>query len=126
MFFLAYQRTANRTAVFTPALVPTEAERRGDFSRTFDASGQRVRPLDPTTGQPFPNGTVPESRISPQARALLALYPLPDFAGSRRYNYQVPLAGATHQDDFQSRIDRAFGRRDTVFGNFALPLEPRR
>ena len=43
------------------------------------------------------------SRISPQARVLLDLYPAPNFSGSSRYNFQVPIVSGLHQDDLQTR-----------------------
>jgi hypothetical protein len=50
----------------------------------------------------------PEQRVgvlNPQARALLDLYPLPNFAGSGGYNYQVPIVGVTHGDNIQGNIN---------------------
>jgi hypothetical protein len=57
---------------------------------------------------------------SPQARALLALFPLPNFSGSSRYNYQAALAGSTHQDSLQLRADKTLNRKEQVSGNFAF------
>jgi outer membrane receptor protein involved in Fe transport len=69
---------------------------------------------------PFPNAIIPPTLISPQAKALLNLYPLPNFTGSTRYNYQLPLVSGQHQDDLQTRLNKQFGRKDQVFGTFAL------
>ena len=63
---------------------------------------------------------VPKSQISPQALALLNLYPLPNFPGGVAYNYQVPLVGATHQDSLQSRLSQTIDRKNSVFGNFTF------
>ncbi len=94
-----------------PALMPTMAERNGVFSNSV---------LDPLTGAPFSGGLIPQSRISPQARALLNLYPLPNFTGSSRYNYQIPMVSPTHQDALQSRFNKTLGRKDQIFGQFAF------
>jgi hypothetical protein len=115
-----YQWTRNTNATATAARVPTPEERTGDFSRSVDAMGRPVVPLDPANGSPFPGGTVPQSRISPQAAALAALYPLPNFVGGARYNYQVPLTGATHQDSLQTRVTQQVGRRNTLAGRFGF------
>ncbi len=101
-FFVGYQMTRNRNASTQTGLVPTLAMREGDFSRALDALGEPVRIYDPATGAPFP-GRVP---ISPQAQALLALYPQPNFEGSSGYNYQVPIVSTTRQDDLQSRVGK--------------------
>jgi hypothetical protein len=53
--------------------------------RNSNASVQTA--LMPTAEQ---RSSVPASRISPQAQALLDLYPLPNFTGNSRYNYQLP------------------------------------
>ncbi len=111
-FFVGYQWTRNRDATATPGLMPTVAERNGDLSQT---------PIyDPATGVLFPGNTIPASRLNPQALALLNLYPTPNFAGSTRYNYQVPLVSVTHQDALQSRLSKTLGTRNQLYGGFAF------
>ncbi|MGH9663217.1 MAG: carboxypeptidase-like regulatory domain-containing protein, partial [Bryobacteraceae bacterium] len=114
IFFAGYEWTRNRNAATQPGLMPTLAERAGDFSQAQNAI------LDPATGLPFPGNTIPQSRISPQARALLGLYPLPNFNGSTRYNYQIPIVSAVHRDALQSRLSKTLGQRDQLFGGFAF------
>ncbi|HYP15291.1 MAG TPA: carboxypeptidase regulatory-like domain-containing protein [Bryobacteraceae bacterium] len=111
-FTINYQWTRNSNAATQTGLVPTEAERNGDFSNS------PVAVIDPTTGAPFPARLVPQSRISPQATRLLDLYPLPNFSGSSRYNYQLPLVSGLHQDDLQTRASKQV-RRNFYSGNFA-------
>jgi hypothetical protein len=115
-----YQWMRNRNATTQTARVPTAAERVGDFSQSLDALGRPVRVVDPTTGGQMPGNIVPESRISPQARALLSYYPLPNFASTQPYNFQVPLVGSTHQDSLQSRGNKVLGRKNQVSGMFAM------
>ena len=55
-------------------LVPTPEQRAGDFS----ALPASQRPRDPLNGQPFPEGIIPASRFSPNAKRLVDLYPLPN------------------------------------------------
>ncbi len=113
-FFVNYQWTRNGNGSTVPALVPTAAERSGDLSQSLRA------PVDPLNGLLFPDGIIPLSRFSPEAQALLQLYPLPNFTGSSRYNFQVPLVSGQHQDDLQTRMNKQIGRKDQVFGIFAL------
>lgn len=112
---LNYQWVHNRDISALTGLMPTAAERAGDLS----AQSRPV--LDPSTGQPFPGNVIPASRISPQARALLGLYPLPNQGGggAGHYNYQVAGTGATHQDNLQARFNQKLTRRDQVFGAVA-------
>src|SRR5690606_23948916 len=52
--------------------LPTEAERRGDFSQSLDNQGAPIRPLiDHVTGQPFPGNVIPQERIFGPGQALL-------------------------------------------------------
>ena len=116
-FFLAYVWRRDRTAETDSGLVPTDAERTGDLSGLLNALGQPVTVFNPQTGQPYPGNVVP---VSPQAHALLQLYPTPNIAGDSLYNYQVPILNSTHLDVLQSRLDQTIGHRDEVYGNFNL------
>jgi hypothetical protein len=95
VFFIGYQWTRNRSANIADGLVPTADQRSG-------------------------LGLVPTSQISPQALALLSFYPLPNFTGNTRYNYQVPLLNATNQDAMQGRLNKSIGQRNQLYGRFAF------
>ncbi len=97
-FFLGYQWTRNRTVTTQTGLMPTEQERNGNL----------------------PGLIISPSQFSPQALALLKFYPLPNFQGSSVYNYQIPVAGAMHQDAVQSRLNQTIGRKNQVSGAFGL------
>ncbi len=108
-FFIAYEFTRDTNDTTASGLVPNLAERMGNFS------GQSVTVVDPVTGLPYPGDIVP---VSPQAQALLQLYPLPNTVG--QYNYQAAVLGATHDDAMQLRMDKGIGRRDQFYGNYAF------
>ena len=111
-FTVTYSRTQNRNASVQTAQMPTAAERLGDFSAS------PIAPVDPATGSPFPDSLIPADRISPQARALVSLYPLPNFGGTGRYNYQVPVVGVTHGDNVQASVTNIrIGRKDQLSFN---------
>lgn len=97
-FSVSYSRTQNRDADIQTAQMPTAAERLGDLSRVTAPI------LDPQSGSAFAGNVVPAGRIGLQARALLDLYPLPNFTGSSGYNYQVPVVGVTHADNVQGSL----------------------
>lgn len=119
-FFLIYQWTRNNDAMTESGRVPDLLERSGNFSQTLNASGQPVEIFNPATGQPFADNVIPANEISPQATALLDLYPLPNFSGGTGYNYQTPVVSDTHQDALQLRMDKSLGMRDQLFGGFAF------
>src|SRR5215469_13715900 len=113
-FFIGYQWTRLGNANTGQGLMPTEAERNGDLSGLTTAQGQPVTIYDPKTGKPL-TGPIP---VSPQAQALLALYPLPNLEGNDRYNYETSLLTDTHQDALNSRLDKTVGHRDSLYGGF--------
>jgi hypothetical protein len=110
---LGYQHGVVHNLTTRSALVPTVAERAGDFSQSAIA----VR--DPLTGLPFPGGVIPPERIAPQAIALLAYYPSPDGAAVRGGNFQKPLVTSTTQDHVQFATSKMVTRRTTLNGTFA-------
>ncbi|MBZ5581269.1 MAG: TonB-dependent receptor [Acidobacteriia bacterium] len=114
MVTVNYQWTRNSNATTATGLMPSAAERAGSFSQPV---------FDPADGSAFPNNSIPRNRIANEASALLPLYPGPNFANSR-YNYQVPLLGAVHQDALQARVNKSLGRRDQI--NTALALQSMR
>ncbi|HXW08085.1 MAG TPA: carboxypeptidase regulatory-like domain-containing protein [Vicinamibacterales bacterium] len=57
--------------------MPTERERRGDFSQTLDSAGRLIVIRDPVTGQPFPGNVIPAHRINSNGQALLNVLPMP-------------------------------------------------
>jgi trimeric autotransporter adhesin len=102
-FYVGYQVTRNRNVQTQSGLVPTLAERNGDLSQ---APGQIY---DPAANLPFAGNQIPLDRISPQARSLLKLYPLPNFTGSAQYNYQIPVVGAMHLDSVFGYMSKTIG-----------------
>lgn len=101
-FFGSYQRTTERSAPgAVTATVPTEAQRRGDFS----ALTTRLR--DPLGGF-FENNQIPASRLNPASLKFLdAFVPLPT-----RPNGLLSFASQQKQDDdqFVAKVDhRLFG-----------------
>lgn len=120
MVFAAYEWTRNVSDTTLSALVPDAAERGGDFSGILTPSGAPVEIVNPATGLPFTGSVLPQAEISPQARALLRFYPLPNLTGNGRYNFQTPILTKTHQDVLLSRAEQRLGNKDQVYGGFAL------
>jgi hypothetical protein len=77
--------------------MPTELERNGDFSQSFDVGNRLIVVRDPITQQPFAGNIVPANRIDPNGQALLKFFPMPNFFNRQisggNYNYvsQVDL-----------------------------------
>lgn len=94
-FSMTYGRVQSRNANLWTARVPTAAERAGDFSNVATPV------IDPSNGLSFPGNKIPSDRISPQALALVSFYPMPNFTGASRYNYQIATTGVMHEDNLQ-------------------------
>ncbi len=122
LFTVNYQWMRNRKEATTSALVPTEAERNGDFSQALNAFGQPVQIFNPSGGAPFGGNVIPPTLISQQitAQALLKFYPMPNFAGGTRYNYQTSLVNITNQNSMQTRLQKQLGNKNQVNGIFAF------
>jgi hypothetical protein len=119
-FILNYQWTRNRNVATQSGLMPTAAERAGDFSQTLTPLGKPVQVIDPDTRLPLPGNRIPLNQIRPEAQFLIGLYPLPNFNGQSRYNFQVPVVSSLHQDSLQFRAIRQFGRKDNLSGTLQL------
>ena len=119
-FNINYQFSRSRNGSTYTGLMPTAAEHAGDFSQAINAvTGAPVTIYDPLSGQPFPNSTIPQNRISPQAQALLGYYPAPNFLATARYNYQTPLVGVGDQDNVNTRVNHTIDGKNQVNGGFS-------
>jgi len=88
--------------------VPTDAERRGDFSQSVDGTGKVITVIDPLTAKQFLGNVIPADRIYAPGQATLNLFPLPNQAGAAGgsvYNFssQVPSQYPRREDI--SRVD---------------------
>jgi len=85
-FFFSYEAGRRREAGSASALVPTLAERNGDFSDWRDANGNLVPIYDPSTQvgdapatrQPFSGNQIPAGRVSAIAKNYMNLLPKPN------------------------------------------------
>jgi hypothetical protein len=93
-FWFATEDYHNISTRNSPGIVlPTSAERRGDFSQTRSGSTPVVI-WDPLTRQPFPGNVIPANRISPIATKILSYVPLPQRDvddGASNYSAQAVL-----------------------------------
>ena len=81
-FFVSQEWNREMRGTVRTALVPTAAERAGDFSQpVFNAGGTQCSPptpTDPDTGNPFAGNVIPADRLSPAGLLYWQLYPLPN------------------------------------------------
>jgi outer membrane receptor protein involved in Fe transport len=112
-FFASYQATSQDVVPHDiTALVPTAAERQGDFS----ALSKHLK--NPFTGQPYVNNLIPPSDFSPVARVILEnSLPLPNPRPGDSPNllrYGVPTS--TDDKQFLARVDHRFSDDHQIYG----------
>jgi hypothetical protein len=120
LFFFWSQDVLSRTdpGALQQRRMPTDRERRGDFSQTVDSQGRLVFIRDPqlsgncsaTSGGPacFPGNVIPASRIDANGQAFLDLFPAPnaiDVTGRNQYNYVFQTTQDWPRNDQVARID---------------------
>ena len=131
-FFVAYEGLRQGSATTLTTTVPTLQQRQGDFSQTFNTSGQLVQIYDPSTTvasgsgyvrQAFPGNRIPVSMMDRVALNLEKYYPLPNQPGtiSGANNYysstvthlntnQIDAKGDENLND-QNRFSVRYSRR---------------
>ena len=132
-FFFAQEHQKRFTPPGTPNLVrvPTDLERRGDFSQSLDNTG-RLYPYirDYTTGLPcsasdsrgcFQDGGVlgriPQNRLYAPGLAILSAYPLPNTSGSN-FNFTSQLPAARDRREDILRVDWQASAAWRMYGRF--------
>jgi hypothetical protein len=109
--------------------MPTELERRGDFSQTRDLNGrlvfikdpQRSGPCSVTRGGPgcFPGNIIPADGIDPNARALVDMLPLPnrlDHNAAASWNFVRQETADNPRWNNVLRIDSRASESDSFWG----------
>ncbi|MBO0859465.1 MAG: carboxypeptidase regulatory-like domain-containing protein, partial [Chloracidobacterium sp.] len=133
-FFFSREGLRLRQGITRDFSVPTLAMRQGDFSQLIDSQGRLQVLYDPLTTQietingrqvavrdPFPNNQIPISRISPLAKYLFSITPLPNIAANPLTGANLRTAVPTtnfpdRDDDYNTvRLDHRFGEKDNGF-----------
>jgi hypothetical protein len=104
-FFGSYEGLRLAKALTRVFTVPTASMRSGQFTATI---------IDPQTGLPFDNNTIPDARISPVAKGLLPFVPLPTLPGASNN-----LIGAPQEindgNQFTIKTNYRYGATDDGF-----------
>ncbi len=112
-FFLYYEGQRDSEGKTQAAIVPTTAERAGDFSGlTNPATGQPVPLINEFTGQPFPGNKIPLALQNPIALQAEQLYPLPNIGTNVFESTQL---GSINYDQGGFRLDHYFSSSDQFF-----------
>ncbi|MCS6954230.1 MAG: carboxypeptidase regulatory-like domain-containing protein [Bryobacteraceae bacterium] len=133
-FFFGYEQWRHRTSTLRRQTVPTEAQRNGDFSTTYDAAGRVIPLFDPATTRPNPAGSgfvrdplpgnlVPRARMDAVALKVLEFMPKPNVTPevplTNSLNFLSLAADKINQGVTNLRVDHRFSDRDSVFFRYS-------
>jgi hypothetical protein len=117
-FFLYYEGQRDSEGKTQAAIVPTAAQRTGDFSGITDpATGQPAPLINEFTGQPFPGNRIPQALLNPIALKAAQLYPLPNIGTNV---YESTQLGTKDYDQGGFRLDHYFGGKDQMFLRYSV------
>ncbi|MBL8174240.1 MAG: TonB-dependent receptor [Bryobacterales bacterium] len=123
-FFHSYEAFRSMTGTTRDTAVPTQAMREGDFSGLVNAAGRATTIYDPwSTGAnwlrvPYVGNRIPSARMSPLAKYLYSVTPMPNDPGvnplvGSNYWYQAP--NNRLEWTMTTRIDHRLSDRDQLF-----------
>ncbi len=124
-FFIDYEGNRRRTSTPEQYLVPSLAQRNGNLGdlpfvdpQTGLASANLI---DPSTGQPFSNNTIPTKRLNATALNLLnGYYPLPNIENpGGSFNYETLQQTPSSTNGFDIRLDHNITAQQQVYARFS-------
>lgn len=129
-FFFAYEGSRRHDGTDRTMTVPTELQKLGDFSRTFNQKGEVIQIFDPATTTlqggkyvrtQFPGNVIPKSRLDPVSLNLLPFYPVanraPDtIAGAN--NFRANYVQMLTRNNYTAKIDHNLGSKDKLSGRY--------
>jgi hypothetical protein len=134
-FFVGFElqrQTIDKGTTF--GVVPTQAQRQGDFSELLTGGGQNLaQPRTvtipagfPGAGQPAPNNDL-RSYVDPTGQALLDLYPESNYSDpENRYNYAFTELMPLNRWQLTSRVDWNVTEATHAYVRLALETEDQR
>lgn len=135
-FFAGYEGTRRSDGSTQVLTVPTDLQRGGDFSQTFNVQGTLLRVFDPLSNQTvgntvtrtqFPGNVIPQSRIDPVSRQLLDFWPRPNrapvnLAGAQ--NFSANRAQRFDRDNVTARVDHVFSNANRFYFRMVINKDP--
>ncbi len=109
-FFWSQEWRRDRVPSTFNQLVPSAAERSGDFTDLCAPTQTSDCPIDPTTGNPFPGNQVPVDLSDPSVQGLLGMIPLPTQGNS----YFTTISQPTNWREELIRVDHNFSDKERL------------
>lgn len=129
-FFASYEGSRRRDGSVRTLTVPTELQKSGDFSQTFNGRNVLVAMYDPATSRtvgttvvrdPFPANRVPAARMDPIALKVLPFYPAPnrppdDLAGAN--NFRANDVTSLTRDNYIIKVDHNLNSHNKITARY--------
>ncbi len=135
-FFVGWEGFRLRYGIPFTDSVPTLAQRQGNFSSTYNASGQLIPIYDPlttcgqlgnascsgsTTRAPFPGNIIPANRLDPTAQILANYWGKPNTVGQQYTNVNNFTTNADtggNNDQVNARVDHSLSEKQRLFARY--------
>ena len=131
--FATYEGWSTKEPLNAQRTMPTDLERGGNFSRTFNARGGLRTVYDPMTTQlinngatsqrmPFPNNTIPANRIDPTSAIIMKDIWAPNGPGddiTGLNNFRLGYSWSVKNWNFANRTDYNFNDKLKFFGRYS-------
>ena len=123
-FFFSYEGSRRRDGAISTLTVPTDLQKAGDFSQTFNAQGAVIPIYDPATNRvesgrtvrdAFAGNRIPSNRLDPVALNLMKFYPVANRAPDNRSganNFRANYVNVLTRNNFLVKIDHNLGNKD--------------
>lgn len=135
-FFGGYEGTRRSDGETQVLTVPTDLQRGGDFSQSFNAQGALLRIYDPLTNTPvgntttrqlFANNVIPQSRFDAVSRQLIDFWPRANkapvnVAGAQ--NFSANRAQRFERDNYTVRVDHVFSNNNRFYYRGVINKDP--
>jgi len=131
-YFVNWEDYRNRTSSPSITTVPTALQRAGDFSQTYNATGNLIAVADPATTHRladgsyirdvFPGNVIPASRISRVAANITQVFPQPNTTGNpltNVNNYSTVGGSGNNEHQVVSKLDHNLSARWKLFGTLS-------
>jgi hypothetical protein len=126
-FFVNYEGSRQTIGSNTFYTVPTDLQRKGDFSQTFNSAGNLIPIYNPFTGStqaprtPFQGSVIPQGLLNPIALKVLSYYPEPNMPGNPNTgvnNYFANGTQTTTRNAFGIRLDEYLTPTQRLSGRY--------
>ncbi len=137
-FFADYEGLRQGFPVTFTSTVPTDAQKAGDFSKTFASDGTPIIIYDPNSlvtlangtrqRSPFQNNVITPDHFDAVAKKILSFYPAANQKGdpiTGANNFILSAGSTINTDKWDTRVDQNFGENMRLFARYSQQKDVR-